>query len=234
MSGTPAPELKIPRHIAVIADGNGRWAEMRGLSRSQGHLAGARALSRLLRACRKLGIGTLTGWFFSTENWARPKAEVDYIMFLAHRFLKSQKSKFIKNKVRFRLLGGRDRLPEAFVKDVDAIERETAHFDDFCFNCCFNYGGRADLLQAVERLVADNAPITAAELERRLYTGDQPPPDLIIRTSGEQRLSGFMLWQAEYAELYFPKFHFPDFNEARLRECVEEYSRRDRRFGKVK
>jgi undecaprenyl diphosphate synthase len=187
-------------------------------------------------ACRKYGVKALTGWFFSTENWARPKEEVDYLMALFHRFLVRQRQRFVKNGIRVRIIGEREGFPADVRAAMDGIERATAGFDKFDFVCALGYGGRSEIVRAAQKIVDSGiSKVDAGVFERYTFLGELglPAPDFIIRTSGEQRLSGFLPWHGVYSELYFPKFFFPDFTEARFVEALEEYSRRDRRFGNV-
>lgn len=237
---TDTTNLKIPTHIAIIADGNGRWAKSRGLPRTIGHTNGAKALQRIVSACQKLGVKFLTIYCFSTENWDRPKEEVDFLMNLFHRYLTKEFKKLIENKVKFNVLGDKSRFSPEIQDAMIKLENDTKDFTDFTLNCALNYGGHAEILRATKNIVADikDGKITEKDInetmfENYLYTAGQPMPDLIIRTSGEQRLSGFLLWQSSYSEFYFPKFHFPDFDEEKLMEAIKEYSTRDRRYGKV-
>ncbi|MCL2439024.1 MAG: polyprenyl diphosphate synthase [Alphaproteobacteria bacterium] len=230
-------QLKIPEHLAVIADGNGRWAQARGKSRMYGHTMAAIALARLLRACRKHGVKTLTGWFFSTENWNRPGDEVAHLFKMFERFPNTQKKNFIKHRIRFRLLGDRSSFSPKLKAAIADVEEATKRFTQFQFNAAINYGGRPEMVQAIQNIIKaglNPEDITQDSIKDFLYTAGLPDPDLIVRTSGEQRLSGFMPYQGTYSEFYFPKFHFPDFTEARLLECLNEYTKRDRRFGAIK
>lgn len=235
-----ADNLKIPQHIAIIMDGNGRWAKNKGLPRTVGHTNGAKALQRVVEACKKLGVKILTVYAFSTENWGRPKEEVDFLMDLFAKYLKNQSKKLIENKIRFRVLGDKSRFSKDIQESMLKLENETAGFDDFYLNVAMNYGGRAEILKATREIAnevkAGNLDIESIDekvFENHIYTFGQPSPDLIIRTSGEQRLSGFLLWQCSYSELYFPKIHFPDFDEEQIKLAIEEYTKRDRRYGKV-
>ncbi len=232
--------LKIPQHIAIIMDGNGRWAKAKGLPRTVGHTNGAKAMQRVVEACKKFGVKILTVYAFSTENWGRPKEEVDFLMDLFAKYLKNQSKKLKENKIRFRVLGDKSRFSKDIQESMIKLENETAEFDDFYLNVAMNYGGRAEILKATKEIAdevssgkLDINSIDEAVFEKHIYTAGQASPDLIIRTSGEQRLSGFLLWQCSYSELYFPKIHFPDFDEEQIKLAIEEYSKRDRRYGKV-
>lgn len=232
--------LKIPQHIAIIMDGNGRWAKSKGLPRTVGHTNGAKALQRVVEACKKFGVKILTVYAFSTENWSRPKEEVDFLMDLFAKYLKNQSKKLAENKIRFRVLGDKSRFSKDIQESMIKLENETKDFDEFYLNVAMNYGGRSEILKATKEIASevssgklDINSIDEKVFENHIYTFGQPSPDLIIRTSGEQRLSGFLLWQCSYSELYFPKIHFPDFDEEQIKLAIEEYSKRDRRYGKV-
>ena len=221
-------------------DGNGRWAKNRGLPRTVGHTNGAKALQRTIEACKKFGIKTLTVYGFSTENWSRPKEEVDFLMNLFFKYLTNQSKKLIENKIRFIVLGDKSRFTPEIQNAMKKLESETKDFTEFTFNVALNYGGHAEIVKASKEIAMDvkAGKISADDIDEKLfesylYTAGQLPPDLIIRTSGEQRLSGFLLWQCSYSEFYFPKVHFPDFNEEQLKLAIQEYTKRDRRYGKV-
>ena len=233
-------ELKIPNHVAIILDGNGRWAKERGLPRYVGHTNGAKALQRTVEACKKFGIKILTVYGFSTENWSRPKEEVDFLMNLLLKYLTKQSKKLIENKIRFVVLGDKSKFTPEIQKAMKKLESDTKDFTEFTFNVALNYGGHAEIVKAAKEIAEDvkTGKISIDDIddnlfENHLYTSGQPSPDLIIRTSGEQRLSGFLLWQCSYSEFYFPKIHFPDFNEEQLKLAIQEYTKRDRRYGKV-
>lgn len=233
-------ELKIPNHIAIILDGNGRWAKKKGLPRTVGHTNGAKALQRTIEACKKFGVKTLTVYAFSTENWSRPKEEVDFLMNLFLNYLTKQSKKLIENKIRFVVLGDKSRFSPEIQNAMKKLESDTKDFTEFTFNVALNYGGHAEIVKATKEIAQDvkDGKISIDDIDEKifeshLYTHDQLPPDLIIRTSGEQRLSGFLLWQCSYSEFYFPQVHFPDFNEEQLKIAIQEYSKRDRRYGKV-
>ena len=192
-------ELKIPKHIAIILDGNGRWAKERGLPRYVGHTNGAKALQRTVEACKKFGIKTLTVYGFSTENWSRPKEEVDFLMNLLLKYLTKQSKKLIENKIRFIVLGDKSRFSPEIQSAMKKLESDTKDFTEFTFNVALNYGGHAEILKATKEIAEDlkNGKISAEDIDEKLfeshlYTAGQLPPDLIIRTSGELRLSGFL------------------------------------------
>ncbi len=226
-----------PRHVAIIMDGNGRWAERRGLPRALGHREGVQALKRTVEAAGDLGIGCLTVFGFSTENWSRPADEVSDLMGLVRNYVASDLTRLEKAGVRVRVLGRRRGLPSDIAALVEKAETRTAANDRFLFQVAFNYGGRADLVDAVQqhvdRVLAGDAsgPVTEDDLADGLATAGSPPLDLIVRTSGERRLSNFLLWEAAYAELVFQDVLWPDYGREALAEALAEYRGRDRRFG---
>ncbi len=233
-------ELKIPTHLAIIMDGNGRWAQRRGLPRSAGHLAGAKNLVRVVDLAMKAGIKILTVYAFSTENWKRPADEVDYLMRLIPHFAGALRKRLMERNVRLRAMGRLKDLPDFAQKTIRNVEELTRDNDGFTLNVALSYGGRAEILDGIQKLLADRAgsenpaaPLTEQEFRQYLYAPDLPDPDLVVRTSGELRLSNFMLWQLSYSELYVTDTHWPDFDQETLRQALEAYSRRQRRFGKV-
>lgn len=233
-------ELKIPTHLAIIMDGNGRWAQRRGLPRSAGHLAGAKNLVRVVDLAMKAGIKILTVYAFSTENWKRPADEVDYLMRLIPHFAGALRKRLMERNVRLRAMGRLKDLPDFAQKTIRSVEELTRNNDGFTLNVALSYGGRAEILDGIQKLLADRAgsenpaaPLTEQEFRQYLYAPDLPDPDLVVRTSGELRLSNFMLWQLSYSELYVTETHWPDFDQETLRQALEAYSRRQRRFGKV-
>jgi undecaprenyl diphosphate synthase len=233
-------ELKIPTHLAIIMDGNGRWAQRRGLPRSAGHLAGAKNLVRVVDLAMKAGIKILTVYAFSTENWKRPADEVDYLMRLIPHFAGALRKRLMERNVRLRAMGRLKDLPDFAQKTIRSVEELTRNNDGFTLNVALSYGGRAEILDGIQKLLADRAgfenpaaPLTEQEFRQYLYAPDLPDPDLVVRTSGELRLSNFMLWQLSYSELYVTDTHWPDFDQETLRQALEAYSHRQRRFGKV-
>ena len=215
-------------------DGNGRWADRRGLSVAEGHRAGTRALRQTVEAAIDLGVGSLAVYAFSTENWARPVDEVADLMAIFGETIERELPDLAEQGVRTRVVGRRDRAPDALREQMETLERETARNDRLHLWIAFDYGGRAELVQAARRLVADGvgaAEIDDEALEARLYEPELPDPDLVIRTSGEQRLSNFLLWQSAYSELVFVDDLWPDFGPEQLRAAVAEYAGRRRRFG---
>ena len=231
----------LPRHIALIMDGNGRWAKERDLPRTAGHQAGTQAAERLIRfAGRRLGLPYLTLFAFSTENWDRPAAEVDFIMDLLDRFISEKLAEFEKEGVRVVVSGNIERLPESLQQAVANAIDTTAKNDSLVLNIALNYGAREEIVRAcrdiARRVIKEGIDPTTIDKEtvaRALYTREIPDPDLIIRTSGEMRLSNFLLWQAAYAELYFTKTLWPDFTPAELLRAITAYQERERRFGAV-
>lgn len=223
-------------HIAFIMDGNGRWARRRGLSRSLGHAAGAEACKRVFRRCRDLGIRTVTVYAFSTENWSRPREEVEALMSLFDRYLDTLLSDFESYNANFVFLGDKSPLPEGLRLKMEDIERRSRELgSEYTLNLAINYGGRDEIVHAVNLLIAEGRErITADELASHLYTAASPDPDLIVRTAGEQRLSNFLLWQSSYSELYFTDRLWPDMDARDVDDAVRAFLGRTRRFGGVK
>jgi undecaprenyl pyrophosphate synthase len=212
---------QIPRHIALIMDGNGRWAQERGLERTKGHEAGERALWDVVLASLNLGIRYLSAFAFSTENWARPEPEVEFLLGFNRDLLRQRRDGLNERGVRIRRIGRRENVPDDLLREFDRAEELTARNDRMDLLVCFNYGGRAELEDAAK----------AGSIPDNLYAPDVPDVDLLIRTSGEKRISNFLLWQSAYAELYFTETLWPDFGAEALEEAVEDYGRRQRRFG---
>ncbi|MBU1347409.1 MAG: di-trans,poly-cis-decaprenylcistransferase [Alphaproteobacteria bacterium] len=236
--GAPTPEAG-PRHVALIMDGNGRWAQARGLPRAMGHREGVQALKRTVQGAAALGIECLTVFGFSTENWRRPAEEVSDLMGLVRSYVASDLNRLEREGVRVRVLGRRDGLPADISAIIDRAERTTARNDRFLLQVAFNYGGRADIVDAVQahvdRVLAGQAtgPIDEHSLGAGLSTAGGPPVDVIVRTSGERRLSNFLLWEAAYAELVYQDVLWPDYGPEALADAVSQYRSRDRRFGAV-
>ena len=228
----------VPRHVAVIMDGNGRWAKRRMQPRLFGHRAGAESLRAVLRACREHGVEYLTVYAFSTENWVRPADEVSGLMSLLRTFLKKDEHELHENQVRLRVTGRIGDLPKAVRAELERVMEATKHYEKGHLILALSYGGRTEIVDAVRVLAAkakageiDPAQIDEALLARHLYLPDVPDPDLMIRTSGELRLSNFLLWELSYAEFYFVDTLWPDFREADFAKALEEYARRQRRYG---
>jgi undecaprenyl diphosphate synthase len=233
--------MKVPQHIGIIMDGNGRWAKKRGLPRTAGHRAGIDAVRRIVRACGELGVKYLTIYTFSTENWGRPKFEVNMLMDLLVEVTRREIEELNKNNVRLRAIGDLEMLPR---KTKKVLQDGIAHLNDntgLALNLAINYGGRAEIVHAAKEFAAaavrDPSLVEKVDEKRfskYLYTADTPDPELIIRTSGEYRISNFLLWQAAYSELHITDTLWPDFDKECLIRAIEDYASRDRRFGKVK
>ena len=230
---------QIPRHIAMIMDGNGRWAKNRGKIRLAGHRAGAETIRRVLDYCKKYGVQYLTLYAFSTENWSRPKAEVTGLLKLLAKFLREKERDLIKDECRFRAIGRRTDLPQDLQELIAKVEESTKHFKRQLI-VCLSYGGRAEIADAATRLAEDvrngkllAGPISEETFASYLYAPDVPDPDLILRTSGEFRLSNFLLWEAAYSELYVTPVLWPDFEEKDFIAALDAFASRSRRFGGV-
>lgn len=228
----------IPQHIAIIMDGNGRWAKAQGKIRTFGHQAGAETLKRIVKAADKLGIKVISAYAFSTENWKRPVTEVSFIMELLSRYLTTELEEFKKNNVQVRFIGSRDGLPEVVLQKMDLAVQETENNTGIILNLAINYGGQAEILQAVKGVAADVSAgkltvdnITEKVFEQYLYTKDLPAPDLLIRPGGDLRISNFLLWQIAYAEIWTTDVYWPDFTEEHLLQAICAYQGRERRFG---
>ncbi len=223
----------LPQHIAIVMDGNGRWATQRMLPRVAGHKRGVDALRACVRHCGEIGVGVLTVFAFSSENWNRPPEEVSGLMELLAVALSREVPQLKIDGVRMHFVGDRASLSERVREGLEQAEAATAGNTKLIFNICFNYGGRWDIAQAAARLAASHQPITEASLHSAMAMSHVSDPDLLIRTGGEQRISNFLLWQAAYAELYFTDLLWPDFNEAALDAAIADYAGRERRFGKT-
>ena len=223
-----------PRSVAIIMDGNGRWAEQRGLSVAEGHRAGTRALRKVVETAIELGIGSLTVYAFSTENWTRPRGEVDALMEIFDETIERELPDLASQGVRSRFIGRKEGAPEWLQERMEELERKTAGNTRLDLWIAFDYGGRAELVHAARRLVEEGVPpdeIGEEAIADRLYAPELPDPDLLVRTSGETRISNFLLWQLAYSELVFTETLWPDFGPEDLRGAVEQYARRKRRFG---
>lgn len=232
---------KLPKHIAIIMDGNGTWAKKRGLPRNLGHRKGTQTLINIVKYCQQIGIEYLTVFAFSTENWSRPKEEVDYLMKLPDLFLETYRKTMRDNGVRFRVIGRKDNLDENLLKKIADVEEETKENSSIHFTLAFNYGGKDEILSATKKIAIDlkEAKIKMDNLNENLfyqylYTKDLPLVDLLIRTSNQIRISNFMLWQIAYSELYFTDTLWPDFKRKDLNKAIDEYQNRSRRFGGLK
>lgn len=226
---------QLPKHIGIIMDGNGRWAKQRGLPRLLGHKAGVDAIKRVTEAAEELGIKVISYYAFSTENWKRNKEEVDGIFELVRNYLDKNKQSFSEKNIKIQTMGDITKLPDDLCKKLEDIVEQTKNHTGLIVNIGLNYGSRAEIVYAVNKLIkSGKTSITESDISNALYTGGLPDPDLIIRTSGEQRLSNFMLYQIAYSEFYFPNMHWPDFNKKLLEKAIIEYQSRNRRFGSVK
>ncbi|MBU1357880.1 MAG: di-trans,poly-cis-decaprenylcistransferase [Gammaproteobacteria bacterium] len=225
--------MNVPHHIAIVMDGNGRWATRRFLPRVAGHKQGVEALRRCVTACADRGVGVLTVFAFSSENWNRPVEEVSGLMDLMVVALGREVPKLSKDGVRLHFVGERGGLSEKIVAGLVQAEAATAHNTRLVLNVCFNYGGRWDIARAAAQLVARGEPLTEINLDRAMALAHVPDPDLFIRTGGEQRLSNFLLWQGAYSELFFTDRLWPEFDEAALDEAIAAYQQRERRFGQT-
>jgi undecaprenyl diphosphate synthase len=230
---------RLPRHVAVIMDGNGRWAQRKHLPRVAGHKVGTQTARSTIETCARLKIEALTLYAFSVENWRRPKAETDFLMQLLREYLRTEMPLIQRNNIRMRFLGRSQELPAGVQQDMRNAEEKTAGNGGMVLCLALNYGGRAEIVDAANALLAERnaqgsrAPVTEEELSRRLYTAGLPDPDLMIRTSGEMRVSNFLLWQIAYAEILVTETLWPDFNRARLLESFVEFQKRDRRYGGI-
>ncbi|WP_375450964.1 isoprenyl transferase [uncultured Devosia sp.] len=236
----PLSRLRVPVHLGVIMDGNGRWAKARGKRRTEGHIEGVKALRTLVELCINYGVRNVTVFSFSSENWTRPREEITFIFNLLRRFVASDLQKLIRNNVRVRIIGARSGLEASLVRLIDDVEAKTAINTGLTLIVAFNYGGKAEITDATRLIAREVAAgrlhpddITEATIERSLYTHGIPDPELIIRTSGEQRISNFLLWQAAYSEFVFVEENWPDFDEASFLRVLQTFSLRDRRFGGV-
>ncbi len=232
---------RLPNHVGIVMDGNGRWAKLRGLPRTDGHTAGEEAMWDTVVGANELGMGWLTMFAFSSENWKRPKAEVAFLMGFNRGLLRRRREELHRMNVRVRFLGRRDwKVPRSVLKEMEISEELTRHNTGMTLTIAFNYGGRVEVVDAVKRLIADHdagrlkgEKLTPESISSRLYHPDMPDPDLIIRTSGEERISNFLLWQAAYSELYFTPVYWPDFDREQLYEAIRDYQKRSRRFGAI-
>jgi undecaprenyl diphosphate synthase len=225
------PSQTVPQHVAIVMDGNGRWAQGRLLPRVAGHRQGVEALRSCVRHGAQRGVKVLTVFAFSSENWNRPGEEVSYLMGLLVHAVKREIAEFRRAGVRVRFIGDRDGLSGEVLDSIDYAELETAGGQGMQLNVCFNYGGRWDIVQAAASVRAQNLELTEQSLARALALSHAPDPDLVIRTGGEKRISNFLLWQSAYAEFVFSDRLWPDFDAAALDEALDEYARRERRFG---
>lgn len=225
-------ELKVPRHIAIIMDGNGRWAKEKGKYRLEGHRAGAENLEKILEESIKLGVKYLTVYAFSTENWKRPEKEVKGLMDLFSRFLDSKRKVLKKQGIKLLVTGSDEGVPSSLLKKIEEIEKFLENEERIVFNIAFNYGGRKEITDAVNRIISEGKKtVTEEELGKYMYRPEIPDPELVIRTSGEFRVSNFLLWEIAYSEFYITDVYWPDFNEDEYRKAILSFNKRDRRYG---
>jgi undecaprenyl diphosphate synthase len=235
---------RLPRHIAVIMDGNGRWAKKRHLPRIAGHSAGTQSARTTIETCARLQIEALTLYAFSVENWRRPKTEIEVLMQLLREYIRKEMPLIQRNNIRMKFLGRPDDLPAAVQRDTQEAMEATANNNGMVLSIALNYGGRAEIVDAINAIIAQRIdpqlnnqgskqPVTEDELARHLYTADLPDPDLLIRTSGEMRVSNFLLWQIAYAEIFVTETLWPDFSRARLLESLVDFQKRERRYGGI-
>jgi undecaprenyl diphosphate synthase len=242
-AGSVGPVLdkeKLPRHVAIIMDGNGRWAKKRLLNRVNGHERGSETVREIVRACREFEIPVLTLYAFSTENWQRPKLEVQALMALLERFLSSEEKELMENGIRLNTIGDIERLPERVYSKIKEVMASTRNNEQLLLNLALSYGGRAEIIRMVQSISASVRDgvmtpdeITEQTVAAHLYTASIPDPDLLIRTSGEMRISNFLLWQIAYSEIYITNTLWPDFGREEFHEILIDYQRRERRFGTV-
>lgn len=233
-------ENNLPKHVAIIMDGNGRWAKKRNLPRTQGHIEGVKRIEEIVRVAREMGIKVLTIYAFSTENWNRPEDEVSMLMQTLIAALEKKVQDLNKAAVKLRFIGKKEGVPNIVLKAMDQAAELTRNNTGMILNVAFNYGSRYEILEAVKRIAADvkEGKISVSRIDEQifseaLYTQGLPDPDLLIRTSGEQRISNFLLWQLSYAELYFTDKYWPEFNEDEFHKAIEDFKGRERRYGNI-
>ncbi|MBI5365989.1 MAG: di-trans,poly-cis-decaprenylcistransferase [Planctomycetes bacterium] len=242
MAKTPASDPpardKLPRHVAIIMDGNGRWAQARGLPRVKGHEEGARSVREITEECAALGIGRLTLFAFSSENWKRPKAEIDFLMKLLRRYMVNERPTILANNIRFTAIGRLEALGEAVLAELAKTKELSRRNTGTVLCLALNYGGRQEIVDAARRLAREAAAgtrawdaVDEAALDAAMYDPEAPAPDLLIRTGGDHRISNFLLWHIAYAELWLPEIAWPDFKRAQLHEALRAFAARERRFG---
>lgn len=229
---------RLPRHIAIIMDGNGRWAQRQGKERAEGHAQGAHSVDVITEECCRLGLGQLTLYCLSSENWKRPKPEIDFLMALLKEYLLAERAKIQEQNIRFRVIGRRDGLPDEVLAEIDENERLTRGNTGLTLCLAINYGSRAEIVDAVQVLARkvqsgelEPSAIDEKAISAALYTGGMPDPDLLVRTAGEMRVSNYLLWQISYAELWVTQKFWPEFDPPLLHDALRDYARRERRFG---
>ena len=225
--------IKIPKHIAIIMDGNGRWAKERGLKRTAGHEEGAKTVRKITSYCAKIGVKYLTLYAFSTENWERPKLEVEFLMKLLEKHLKNELEVFLENNIRFKAIGDLSKFSKSLQNIINQIEEKTSSCSGLTQVLALNYGSKNEIIRAVKKLNDLNLEVNEQNLESCLDTAGMGDVDVLIRTSGEVRLSNYLLWQNAYAEMFFTQTYWPDFNESELDDILSDFSKRERRFGGI-
>ena len=234
------PERNVPGHIAIILDGNGRWAKKRGLPRTAGHAAGSETFRKIATYCKNIGVKYLTVYAFSTENWSRPEDEVKAIMKLLDKYLHEAIQTMERDNIKMKILGDVSRLSDDLKAEIAETNEISSRYEGFQANICLNYGGRDEIVKAARQYAEDrvagkaDGELSEKEFSNYLYSAGMPDPDLLIRPGGEKRISNFLLWQCAYSEFYFTDVLWPDFDEKELDKAIEEFNRRDRRFGGVK
>jgi len=226
-------DINIPAHIAIIMDGNGRWAKERDLKRTAGHEEGAKTVRKITTHCAKIGVKYLTLYAFSTENWTRPKLEVEYLMRLLDKYLKSELSVYLENNIRFKAIGDISRFSKTLQKTISNVEEKTSNCTGLTQVLALNYGSKDEIVRAVKKLNQKELEVNEENLESCLDTAGMPDVDILIRTSGEVRLSNYLLWQNAYAEMFFTQTFWPDFNELELDDIISDFNSRERRFGGI-
>jgi undecaprenyl diphosphate synthase len=225
---------RLPQHVAIIMDGNGRWARERHLPRVFGHRVGISSVKAAVKMCLELGIKYLTLYAFSTENWARPESEIKALFRLLEEFLHKERKKLMKEGIKLNVIGRWRELPDKVVKSISSVLEETKNNEKLVLNIALNYGGRQEIIDAVNKGIKNGEKDFSIEtLQKYLYTNGMPEPDLLIRTSGEYRISNFLLWQIAYTELYFTEIYWPEFREEEFLKAIIDYQKRERRFGKI-
>ena len=233
MSLTNMSEIKIPNHIAIIMDGNGRWAKERGLNRTAGHEEGAKTVRKITQYCSDIKVKYLTLYAFSTENWERPKLEVEFLMKLLERYLRKELSVYLENNIRFKAIGDLNRFSKSLQNTIFETQNKTANCSGLTQVLALNYGSKNEIIRAIKKLNDLNLEVTEQNLESCLDTAGMGDVDVLIRTSGEVRLSNYLLWQNAYSEMFFTQTYWPDFNVSELDDILSDFSKRERRFGGI-
>ena len=225
--------IEVPSHIAIIMDGNGRWASERGLKRTAGHEEGAKVVRQVTQYCAKIGVEYLTLYAFSTENWSRPKLEVDFLMKLLDKYLKKELSVYLENNIRLKVIGDTSKFSKSLQETINETQNKTSHCTGLTQVLALNYGSKDEIVRAVNKLNEQNLEVNEENIESCLDTAGMPEVDILIRTSGEVRLSNYLLWQVAYAELFFTQTYWPDFTPQELDDIISDFIKRERRFGAI-